>query len=79
MSSMIRKHNLGNGWVLEPTPAESGRYYWDVLAPDGINSASLDFALEVGTTSCDHEIRIPRSVLAALDELVAAIIAADLY
>ena len=30
-----------------------------VLAPDGKNSASLAFARDMGTTSCDEEIELP--------------------
>ena len=33
-----------------------------VLAPDGKNSASLAFAREMGTTSCDDEIELPHIV-----------------
>ncbi len=33
-----------------------------VLAPDGKNSASLAFARDMGTTSCDDEIELPHQV-----------------
>jgi len=33
-----------------------------VLAPDGDNSASLAFARDMGTTSCDDEIELPHIV-----------------
>jgi hypothetical protein len=34
----------------------------------GRSSASLNFALECGTTSCDKEIPIPKSIMAQLEK-----------
>lgn len=78
---LLRTHNLGRGWTLEPDDCLNDRdgYDWTVLAPDGRNSASLAFAIDVETTSCDDEITIPESVLEALCALETKLIAADLY
>jgi len=79
--ALVRVHNLGRGWTLDPSggPNDRDAYDWTVLAPDGKNSASLAFAMECGTTSCDDEIKIPASVMKVLDDLETKLIDAGLF
>lgn len=78
---LLKIHYFTRGWILEPDdcPNDPGVYDWTVLAPDGMNSASLAFAIDVGTTSSDDEITIPESVMKALEALEAKLIEAGLY
>ena len=78
---LLRTHSLGRGWTLEPDEYlnDCDAYDWTVLAPGGMDSASIAFAIDVGTTSGDGEITIPESVMKALEALEAKLIEAGLY
>jgi len=63
-----KKIRLPLGWWMEldGSTREPGEYQGFVFAPGGRESASLAFALEVGTTSGTEEIDIPPTVIQAL-------------
>ena len=69
---------LGGGWTLDPTPSDAGGTDWTVCHPT-IGSASLAFAIDQGTTSCDGETPIPARVLARLDTLADVLASAGLW
>jgi len=59
--------DLPLGWTLEIVSRDDGTPQGFVFSPDRRESASLGFALGMGTTSGDLEIPIPRAVLNILD------------
>ncbi len=59
--------DLPRGWTLEIVSRDDGTPQGFVIAPDRKESASLNFALSMGTTSGDREIPIPRDVLRELE------------
>lgn len=80
MNPLAKNYPLGSGWVLDCEPGNaSGEFFWTVISPDQRHTASLDFALEVGTTSDDEEKPIPASVLKAAEKLANKLSDAGLY
>lgn len=61
---------LPMGWKLEldPSTRPEGEFQGFVFSPDGRESASLAYALEVGTTSGNDECEIPQAVLTELEK-----------
>lgn len=79
---LARNHDLGSGWMLSCDGLnDRGAYDWTVMydVRGRCQSASLGFALEEGTTSCDDERPIPARVLERLDALAEKLVEADLY
>lgn len=77
---LVRDHDLGSGWTLTCDGLnDRSSYDWTVFHEGRNQSASLGFALEEGTTSCDEERPIPARVLARLDVLAEKLVEADLY
>lgn len=64
------KIRLSRGWymVLDGSTREEGEYQGFVFHPDGHESASLAWALDVGTTSGVEEYPIPPEVLKDLEQ-----------
>ncbi len=68
--SANKKIKLPKGWWMEldPSTRPAGEFQGFVFAPFARDSASLNFALDMGTTSGDLEIPIPEEVLKELEK-----------
>ncbi len=71
--ALDRAHSI-DGWTLSPDGDKS----WTLSGPARVH-ASLAFALDNGTTSCDTAAKIPKRVYVWLEKLAERLEAAELY
>lgn len=74
-----RTHSLPLNWRLVVDSNGGDGLAWTVIGPNDKSTASLAFALDNERTSDEKGIRIPKSVLSALDKLATMLTDADLW